>query len=88
MSASPPTLDPMGTNMATLKEKITLAAQTLIFAAGAAAVVTATDIRTQADVIKRASDVDSSSVEASQIAQKIRDEIKQNRRDITISGSV
>ena len=73
--------------MANWKEQASHAVTALIAAAGATAFITATDIKTQANLIKSSS-TDSSSVEASTIAQKIRDDIKTRRRDITISGSI
>lgn len=73
--------------MANWKEQAAHAATALIAAAGAAAIITAADIKTQANLIK-SHNTDSSSLEASAIAQKIRDDIKTKRRDITISGSL
>lgn len=76
--------------MASWKEKAAHSVDLLINAAtvvGTVAIVNATDIRTQANVVKTDS-TDSSTVEASEIARKIRDGIKQNRPDITISGSI
>lgn len=73
--------------MASWKEQVAHAASALITTAGTAAMVYATDIRTRADLVKSRS-TDTSSVEASEIARKIRDEIKRKRPDITISGSV
>lgn len=73
--------------MANWKEQAAHAVTALITAAGAAAIVHTTDIRTKADFVKSHS-ADTSSLEASEIARKIRDEIKQTRPDITISGSL
>ncbi|MBD2763567.1 hypothetical protein IEE92_13625 [Kocuria sp. cx-116] len=73
--------------MASWKEQAALAASGLIAAASSAAIISTTDIRAKADLIK-SHNADSSSVEASEIARKIRDDIKQKRRDITISGSL
>ncbi len=73
--------------MASWREQTAHAVTALIAAAGATAIITAADIRTKADLVKSSS-TDSSSVEASAIAQKIRDDIKQKRRDVTISGSL
>lgn len=73
--------------MASWKEQAAHTVSALITAAGTMAIITATDIRTKADLVKSNS-ADSSSVEASEIARKIRDEIKQKRPDITISGSL
>ena len=73
--------------MANWKEQAAHAATALIAAAGATAIITTADIKTRANLIKSHS-TDSLSVEASAIAQKIRDDIKTKRRDITISGSL
>lgn len=73
--------------MATWKEQVAHTVTLLIAAAGASAIINATDIRTKANLIKSTS-TDTSSVETSEIARKISDDIKQKRRDITISGSL
>lgn len=73
--------------MSTWREQAAHAATALITAAGTAAMVYSTDIRAKADYIKSHS-TDTSSVEASAIARKISDEIKQRRPGISISGSV
>ena len=73
--------------MASWREQVAHSVSALITAAGTVAIISAADIRTKADLVKSHS-ADSSSVEASEIARKIRDEIKQKRPDITISGSV
>lgn len=73
--------------MASWREQVAHSVSALITAAGTVAIISATDIRTKADLVKSNS-ADSSSVEASEIARKIRDEIKKKRPDITISGSV
>lgn len=73
--------------MSSWKELVAHSVTTLITAAGAAAIVYTTDIRAKADLVKTHS-ADSSSVETSAIAKKIRDDIKQQRPDITISGSL
>lgn len=73
--------------MAKWREQVAHSVTALITAAGATALITATDIRAKADYIKSSS-TDSSSVEAAEIARKIRDDIKTNHRNITISGSL
>jgi hypothetical protein len=81
------TTNPNGVKMSNWKELVAHSVTALITAAGAAAIVYTTDIRTKADLVKNHS-ADSSSLEASAIAKKIRDDIKQQRPDITISGSL
>lgn len=76
--------------MASWREQVANSVSLLINAAsvaGAVLIINAADIRTRANLVKSNSS-DSSSVEASEIARKIRDEIKQKRPDITISGSL
>lgn len=72
--------------MANWKDQVAHAVSALITAAGTAAIVHTTDIRAKADYI-RSHSTDTSSVETTEIARKIRDEIKKNPR-VTISGSL
>lgn len=69
--------------MANWREQAALAVSGLIELAAITGAVLTTDIRAKADFIKTHS-ADTSSLEASAIAQKIRDDIKVKRPDIPI----